>query len=171
MSRCEPPISNPSVRKGRMLSQKVQDPGKLLIVDDDNEQGQDVLLAAREVGFGNIYQAKGLQDAYRLIESEDFPVAVIDIMLSKPETKKEGLHVIKRLHELQPQCLIIALTTRDQTGQVGVEALEAGAHDFIDGCWKYINWKALLEQRLILWRGLIAKGNWSNRRSVLSHSY
>ncbi len=125
----------------------------LLIVDDREDQLDGVVHVAEEAGIGRIVTATDEGQARQCIESQHFCLAVVDIMLSEPLERKEGLAVIRRLRQAQPWCKIIALTTRGRN-DVGIEALGVGADDFVCGEWKYVNWSALLLQRLVLWHGV-----------------
>ncbi len=127
---------------------------KLLVVDDDEFQFEEITRAAGESGIHDVRWADSEAEAYRLIESEEFLLAVVDIMLSRPAELCEGLRIIERIRSSQPNCRIIALTTRGRN-DVGIQALRAGADDFVCGEWSYINWSELLRQRLDLWRGVV----------------
>jgi DNA-binding response OmpR family regulator len=124
----------------------------LLVVDDDQFQGDEIVRVAGDSGIENISRAGNESEAYQIIASQEFSLAVVDIMLSSVE-RREGLRVITELRRLQPDCRIIALTTRGRN-DIGVQALNLGADDFVCGEWKYISWSELLRQRLDLWRGV-----------------
>jgi DNA-binding response OmpR family regulator len=125
----------------------------LLIVDDKPDQLNEVVHIAEEAGIRPVVTATDEDQAREFIDSKHFCLAVVDIMLSEPLDRKEGLAVIRWLRQTQPWCRIIALTTRGRN-DVGIEALRVGADDFVCGEWKYVNWPALLRQRLALWHGV-----------------
>ena len=87
---------------------------------------------------------------------KEYELAIIDLMLSAPPVKKEGLELIVALSHKCPDCRIIGLTTKAGLEE-GVEMLDAGAHDFVHSASNELPWHELLEQRVRLWRGLIAK--------------
>lgn len=126
----------------------------LLVVDDDRHQRRKVIRAAQVAGFdaSDITEAENLEAAKAIIQDRSFDVAVVDVVLTLlPE--KVGLMLISELRTEQPRCKIIALTTKGGT-DFGVEAMRAGADDFVSSKWEYVNWYALLEQRLRMWRGI-----------------
>ena len=128
----------------------------LLVVDDDDERRERIVRAAEKVQFhkNDITQTRsGSQARHQIDESgQDFDFAVIDIVLTDlPE--KEGLDVIHLLRTKNPSCKIIALTGMGGT-EFGIEAMRAGADDFISTQWEHVNWYSLLMHRLSLWRGV-----------------
>ena len=128
---------------------------RLLVVSDGDEQRADILDVAADVGFseGDIVVATSENEADGAINAGPFNVAVVDIMLSQPLEREEGLRVIEKLHERYPECRIIGLTQAPSYD--GGKALKAGAHDFIGTKWQNINWRALLRERLKLWRRFV----------------
>jgi DNA-binding response OmpR family regulator len=127
---------------------------RLLVVDDDQFQFDEIAHVAGESGIRDVRWASSEAEAYAQIGTEQFLLAVVDIMLSRPDELREGLRIIDRIRTEQPNCRIIALTTRGRN-DVGIQALRAGADDFVCGDWRYINWTELLRQRLDLWRGVV----------------
>lgn len=127
----------------------------LLVVDDEVSQRSIIIDAAMGIGIVEIVQASTESEASLAMRDTTFQLAVVDIMLSS-SMQRDGLRVIRELRDLQPDCRIIALTSKGGT-EIGVECLEAGAHDFVSTNWQYINWVTLLEQRLSLWRGVLAE--------------
>ena len=127
---------------------------RILIVDEDTRQRENVVRAAREMGLDTV-EAVSDEEAYKLIETTMFPLAVVDITVAD---RPEDLKVIEHLRYKQPTCRIIALTAR--AGQeFGIGALQAGADDVVATKWKYINWSNLLQQRMALWREVGQRGN------------
>ena|SRR5438046_2781148 len=135
---------------------------ELLVVDDRPDKRADITAAARAAGFGSVTEAGAEEQAYELFDQRNFQVAVIDLQLKED---KEGLNVIRRLREAQPDCRIIALTGA-LPDEVGVEALQAGAHDFISSKWLRINFFDLLSKRLRMWRGVVEGGQTSGAVSA-----
>jgi CheY-like chemotaxis protein len=129
----------------------------ILIADDEDRQRENITRVAREVGFPPecIIEAVSEAQAIDLIKRQAFGVAIIDIMLADPPVGEEGIRVIRELSALQPDCRIIALTTKKEGTAVGVRALEAGAHDFVSSKLDLVNWTALLRQRVSLWKGVV----------------
>jgi DNA-binding response OmpR family regulator len=126
----------------------------LLMVDDDPRQLEILKQIAYRAGFDNVIGATSRRESDKLLEQGvKFQLAVIDLVLTElPE--KLGLDLIAQLRATQPDCKIIALTARAGTS-IGVEAILAGADDFVSTKWESVNWRILLEERLKLWRGVL----------------
>lgn len=126
---------------------------KLLLVDDDSTRLQRLKRIAAKAGFLDTESCGSLSEALDLIRKWDFLMAVIDIVLTDPP-EKLGLELIRMLKQVQPSCKVLALTSYGGT-DLGIEALENGADDFISTMWESISWTELLEIRLKMWRGLL----------------
>lgn len=124
---------------------------ELLIVDDLQERREMLTEVAYEAGFQRLDIATTESEAMALIAAKQFQVAVVDIKL--PEDK-EGLRIIRHLREVQPDCRVIALTG-EYGDEIGVEALQEGAHDFITRL-AFVDFRTFLRHRLRLWRGVVA---------------
>jgi CheY-like chemotaxis protein len=131
----------------------------LLIVDDDADQMQRFSAAASDAGFctAETKKAASEEEAYALLRAHNFQLAIVDLMLTHPPDREEGLRVIARLRKEQPDCRILAITTKVGTDS-GIRCLEAGAHDFISSKWADVNYLELLYERLRLWKGVIDRG-------------
>jgi DNA-binding response OmpR family regulator len=128
---------------------------KLLVVDDDDKQRRRIVRAARDAGFDvhEIIEAVSLEDAREKGEGERVDFAVVDIVLTAPP-EKVGLCLIGELRLRHPRCKIIGLTSKGGT-EFGIEAMNAGADDFVSMKWDLVNWYELLKQRLIMWRAVV----------------
>lgn len=129
----------------------------LLIVDDNKERLKQIHAAAVDIDFapGDILSAANEDEAMHLIDdsNREIDLAIIDLVLTQlPEMT--GLRVIESLRERRPNCRIIALTSQGDEA-FGIDAMRAGADDFISILWEYINWYSLLKLRLKLWRGVV----------------
>jgi DNA-binding NtrC family response regulator len=133
---------------------------RVLVVDDEDRQRRTIERTVQEVGYdpGEIDSVANEDEARRLIHSKEkeYELAIIDLMLSAPPVKKEGLRLVEELSREQPACRIIGLTTKAGLEE-GVEMMDKGAHDFVHSASNVLPWLELLEQRVRLWRGLIAK--------------
>ena len=135
----------------------------ILIVDDNDKKRSGIVRLAEQAGFARICEAASREDAFRLIEMEEFDVAVVDIMLTPRGDDKEGLQVIARVHVKNDRCKIIGLTNK-ASRDIGAEVVGAGAVDFICGDWIHINYLLLLGYRLGLWKSIVARER--NRETV-----
>jgi DNA-binding response OmpR family regulator len=129
----------------------------MLVVDDRDDRRERIIRAATYVGFkrSSVFGAGSFDEAVDLIERTDLSIglAVIDVVLTELPAK-EGLELMALLRSKHPDCKIIALTSQGGT-EFGVEALHAGADDFISTKWEYVNWYRLLQDRLKLWMGKV----------------
>jgi DNA-binding NtrC family response regulator len=127
---------------------------KLLLVHDSRATRESIRTLVADAGLGDwgIREATSEPEAYRLIDREEFQLAVVDLRLDE-STESKGLKVIKHLRTRQPVCRIIGITAADDVIGSGVKMLQAGAHDFISETWS--RWQQDLRRRLELWGGVI----------------
>jgi DNA-binding response OmpR family regulator len=125
---------------------------KILIVHDTPARLRAIRGAALRAGYTSdeIVEATDEESAYDAIAKHQFGVAVIDISLTPKQDTHEGLDVIKELRDRQLQCRIVGLTSRFH--ELGAEVLDQGGDDFIFTEWDTIDYLALLEQKLAMWR-------------------
>jgi CheY-like chemotaxis protein len=126
----------------------------ILIVDDTEEQQIEIRNQARKAGYldDEIEVVGRKAEADRLIASQTFPVAVIDLCLAGGEDDDPslGLELIRSLRDRQPNCRIVGLTRLAYDR--GVDVIDSGADDFIYTGWPRIAWTELLKNKLALWR-------------------
>ncbi len=131
---------------------------KLLIVHDFEKARRFIRDLAAEAGLRDwvIREATTERDACRLIEREEFLLAVVDLCLdeSPGSTRDQGLRVIKHLLDHQPVCRIIGITAAADVIGSGVRMINAGAHDFISETWS--RWGQDLQRRLEIWGAVAA---------------
>lgn len=127
---------------------------RLLILDNDEEQRTAIKASVRQAQYdGESVEAATREEAWRLIESVEFDLAIIDLHLGD-SLEDTGIDIIRDLHRRQPNCKIIALSIR-RDNQPGIRAMAYGAADYVSGRWPWINWKSLLTQKVSLFMGLI----------------
>lgn len=78
---------------------------KVLVVDDDVDLRQLIRVALEEAGYQVREAAEG-REAVRIVENEDFTVAVLDLLM--PE--QEGLETIRILRKARPDLGLIAIS-------------------------------------------------------------
>lgn len=128
-----------------------------MVVEDIQHERLQIVQAAIDAGFArvDVVEADCESAAFDAIANGLFQLAVVDLFLSVPDASSpEGLRVISHIRDKQPLCTIIAIT-KDVRNEIGVDALNAGAHDFVSKNWQAINWEMLLYHRLLLWKGQI----------------
>jgi DNA-binding NtrC family response regulator len=99
--------------------------GRILIVDDEEIVLKSCL---RILGDGN-YELEAVQDgleALRKIETSDYDVLILDIMMPKID----GLEVLQRVKEMHPDIDIIMITGLSQI-ETAVRAMKLGAFDYL----------------------------------------
>lgn len=98
---------------------------RLLLVEDDRVIGRVLDAALRRDGYDVRWHARG-GDAVRDAAAREFELALVDLGL--PDV--DGLAVCHRLRELQPACVVVVVTARDEEVDV-ILGLEAGADDYL----------------------------------------
>lgn len=129
---------------------------KVLLVNDGLADLDDYERIAHDVGFRDFRRAHTLADAKLLIDAERIDVAIVDLNLDRNRPKSvEGLEVIRLLRETHRACLIMAYTAHfaKQGVEYGIQAIRAGATDFICEEWFDINHETLLTMKLKIWYG------------------
>lgn len=131
---------------------------RLLIVDDEAGQQVKIRSAALRAGFksNQITIVPSKEEAESSLSDGAFDVAVVDLVLrskAPPFNTSDGLELISHIHRFHSDCFVIALTTK-VGNEEGVQAMIAGAKDFVCSKWMYIAWEELLFQRLQIWFGV-----------------
>jgi DNA-binding response OmpR family regulator len=103
----------------------VSNTARLLLVEDDRVIGRVLDAALRRDGYDVRWHPTG-GDAVRDAAAREFELALVDLGL--PDV--DGLAVCYRLRELQPACVVVVLTARDEEVDV-IVGLEAGADDYL----------------------------------------
>jgi two-component system NtrC family response regulator len=111
---------------------------KLLIIEDE-------VSLAKQIKWGlhadyDVIIAENVQQARKLLSTQSFPVATLDLGLPPtPDTAEEGFHLLKALPELAPDTKAIVITGNDEQ-ENAIKAVALGAVDF---CAKPIDLKLL----------------------------
>lgn len=103
---------------------------KILIVDDENTLRYFLRLNLEDEGY-NVSEAADGATAIRLIDHNQFDVALIDLHL----TDMNGLEIVRHLKKTSPETSVIILTGY-ATVDSAVEALRQGAHDYLTKPYK-----------------------------------
>ena len=106
----------------------------ILMVDDDGA----VLDAARiflKREFGNVITEKNPQRIPEYLRTSDPDVILLDMNYSPGKNDgHEGLYWISRIHESDPEIMIIPVTAYGET-EIAVKAMQTGAVDFVIKPW------------------------------------
>lgn len=110
-------------------------PGKILIVDDD----EDILTASRLLlrrEFGEISTCKDPTEIPGLLAERDFDVILLDMNFGPGEsTGKEGLVWLDNILEIDPRMVVVMITAHGSLN-TAVAAMKRGATDFIAKPWQ-----------------------------------
>jgi signal transduction histidine kinase len=98
---------------------------KILIVDDEDGIQKGCRRVLAEHGF-HLEAAFTIKEGLQKIQDSSFDLVLLDVML--PDGK--GIDIIPRLHERDPD-LICVVMTGYATAELAVQAMKAGAYNFI----------------------------------------
>ena len=115
----------------------------LLIVDDDRFVRDTCREAASSLGY-RASSAESAEQAVRAIESQNIDVVFFD--LKQPAAG--GLEALQRMKSLRPDLEIIVITGHG-TVQTAVQAMKAGAYDFVTKPFTLDELKILLERVIV----------------------
>ena len=113
---------------------------ELLVVDDDDEFRQTVYERFRARGH-HVQQAANGEQALEWCQRREFDVAVVDVMMPG----MSGLELLKKLRSGHSMCEVIMLTGQGSI-ETAVEAMKAGAYDFITKPFPLRDLEALIEK-------------------------
>ena len=100
--------------------------GRILLVDDEAHIRKYVALILKQLGHSNIIEATNGEEAIAVFQSEQPDLVLLDVNMPKVD----GLQVLKKLKALNPDCVVIMLTSLANRATVE-EALELGAANYI----------------------------------------
>ena len=98
---------------------------RILLVEDDQETARFIVKGLRQEGFAVDHVSDG-EAGLSLALSEDYDVAVVDIMLPK----RDGLSLIDELRRRGNKMLVLVLSARDSVND-RVKGLQAGSDDYL----------------------------------------
>jgi len=108
---------------------------RILIVDDE----EDILFTLRlflKQHFTTVRTEHNPHHIPRLLRQEDFDLVLLDMNFRKGDTSgSDGLSWLKKVKELSPSSNVIMITAYGDV-QVAVEAVKAGATDFVEKPWR-----------------------------------
>lgn len=99
-------------------------PATILIVDDEKHTREGLFLALEDEY--DVYLAADADEAFRLLESDDFDIVLTDLRMAG----KSGMKVIDRAISLRKQPIVIMMTAYGNV-ETAVEAMKRGAYDFL----------------------------------------
>ncbi len=132
--------------------------GRVLIVDDEEDirESLDALLTLE--GY-SVDQAQNGSEGLRRLDSREYDLVLLDLMM--PD--RSGMDVLRELRERDRDVPVFMVTAYGSI-DVAVEALKAGANDFIQKPWK--NEQLLLEIDRIIAKGRLERENTLLKRAL-----
>ncbi len=112
----------------------------LLIVDDERAIREVCREVAQSLGF-NAVVAESAEQAYRLLESQNIDVVLLDLKLPGAG----GLDALHQIGERKPDAVIVVVTGYG-TVQSAVQAMKNGAYDYVTKPFSMEELKLLLER-------------------------
>ena len=100
-------------------------PIRVLVVDDDEGHAEAVAESLRRVGYDCTIAASG-REGIRLIEEQDFDVVLTDLLMDEVG----GLEILARAKAEQPEAEVVILTGH-HTIKTAVSAMQAGAATYL----------------------------------------
>ena len=97
----------------------------VLVVDDEQKMGV-ILKGALEDDGHTVTAYEKSTDAQKAFETERFDLMITDLKMAPPD----GLELLRRAGESRPRMAVILMTAY-ATAQTAVEAMKAGAYDYI----------------------------------------
>lgn len=115
---------------------KTQDKfGKILIVDDN----EDLLKAAKmflKRHFNQVDLEKNPESIPNLLNNESYDIILLDMNFTKDVSSgKEGFDWLERILEIDPSAVVVLITAYGDV-QMAVQAIKAGATDFVLKPWE-----------------------------------
>ncbi len=100
--------------------------GKILLVDDEAHIRKYVSLIIKQLGKTTLFEAANGEDAIAAFQRERPQVVLLDVNMPK----LGGIETLKRLKAIDPDCIVIMLTSLTNRETVE-QALEHGAAHYI----------------------------------------
>ena len=100
--------------------------GKILLVDDESHIRKYVGLILKSIGAPTIVEAANGEDALAAYQRENPDLVLLDVNMPQ----MDGIETLKKLKELDPDCVVVMLTSLANR-QTIEQAAEIGAINYI----------------------------------------
>jgi two-component system chemotaxis response regulator CheY len=100
--------------------------GMILLVDDEPHIRKYITLVLKQLGSPIIVEASNGEEAISVYQRENPDLVLLDVNMPK----MDGLEALKRLKEIDPDCVVIMLTSLANRETVE-QAIELGAVNYI----------------------------------------
>lgn len=118
---------------------------KIALIEDDRFLRQQIMFA-----LGKDYQIVEADDRPSgefLVQKEDPDLVLLDLQLPPSGTVEEGLVLLKKIRESNPDCVIIVMSGEAEMKSV-LKAVEGGAYDFFRKPFDFIELKLIMRRAL-----------------------
>ena len=122
-------------------------PPPAILVADDDQVARDLLAEALGAEGYRVRVAGGGEECVRLAEAEPFDIALVDLRMPG----LDGLSVLRKLAVMQPDLSVVILTAF-ATIETAIEAMNAGAHDYLSKPFRMEEIKVVVRRTLELRR-------------------
>ncbi len=123
--------------------------GRILVADDQPHIAETLALLLRPEGF-EVHTAGSPAEALRALGGDSFDAALVDMNYTRDTTSgAEGLELIRGALALDPELPVIALTAWGNI-ELAVEAMRAGARDFVPKPWENARLLAIVRTQVEL---------------------
>lgn len=106
-----------------------------MIIDDDASVVASLSLLLKQAGYKS-QSAATPEQALKLIESEEFALALQDMNFSRQTTGEEGIELLKQIKTRKPNLPVVLITAWGSIS-LAVQGVRAGASDFITKPWTH----------------------------------
>jgi DNA-binding NtrC family response regulator len=142
-------------------------PGKILIVDDD----EDILFSARlllKQHYSIVRIEKNPEELTEILKEEHYNIILLDMNFSGDATSgSEGFIWLKKILELDPNAVIILMTAFGNI-EMAVKAIKEGATDFVLKPWQNEKLLATISSAMKLSESKLEIDNLRSRQKQLS---
>ncbi|MCB9283288.1 MAG: sigma-54-dependent Fis family transcriptional regulator [Lewinellaceae bacterium] len=143
--------------------------GTLLIVDDDEDINLSLSILLRQQ-YQSVYTETNPFHLPRLLRQYEPDVILLDMNFRKGQSDgKEGLSWLKKVKELAPDVQVIMITAYSDVSRA-VEAIKAGASDFVEKPWRNEKLLATIHAVYALSQTQVKLSEARSRESVLSQA-
>jgi DNA-binding NtrC family response regulator len=116
-----------------------------ILIADDDQVARDLLAEALGAEGYQVRVAGGGEECLRMAEAEPFDIALVDLRMPGVD----GLAVLRKLSVMQPELSVVILTAF-ATIETAIEALSAGAHDYLSKPFRMEEIKMVVRRTLKL---------------------
>ncbi|MBU2213709.1 hypothetical protein KKC44_01385 [Patescibacteria group bacterium] len=127
----------------------------LFIIDDDTERAEKTVEDALVCGFAPI-SVTSEEMAYKLMGLLTPHAAVVDANLTR-RYEREGLRVIQALRNRHQDCFTVCVSSEQGTTELGADAMQHGAWNFVDYSWIGIYGRNVLIEYMKIMREMLRK--------------